>query len=243
MISDNETKKQGKLVEVEKGIAAVNRSFEVRTQARIDIALLRSEVKENIAALQGGPRERKRDGFAARFRRLAVRHVGVRRQTRWNSASAHHEHPVVVSGGSLRLLPRHSTGCRSAYRNAVAAVAEAEPAVKKQSGQNDRHEYRAIRVNRAVRRPDDCFLASPLCRCHCLFPFAGSNQLGGELVLRIADFIEQFVERLRRESLACGQRPQYVYEEQANPKNLGQRWIAGRSFAQLPEDHIANPFA
>ena len=62
-------------------------------------------------------------------------------------------------------------------------------------------------------------------------------------MLRIADFIEQFVERLRRESLACGQGPQYIYEEQANPENLGQRWIAGRSFAQLPQDHIANPFA
>ena len=62
-------------------------------------------------------------------------------------------------------------------------------------------------------------------------------------MLRIADFIEQFVERLRRESLACGQGPQYVYQEQANPENLGQRWIAGRSSAQLPEDHIAYPFA
>ena len=96
MTSDSETKKQGELVEVEKAIATVNRTLEVGTQGRIDIALLRSQVKENIAALQGGLRERKRDGFAARFRRLAVCHVGVRRQTRWNSASAHHEHPVVV---------------------------------------------------------------------------------------------------------------------------------------------------
>ncbi len=64
-----------------------------------------------------------------------------------------------------------------------------------------------------------------------------------EVVLGIADFVEQFVERLRRESLACGQRPQHVYQEQANPKNLGEGWIAGRVSAQLPEDHISHPFA
>ena len=96
MTSDSETEKQGELVEIEKAIATVNRTPEVGTQGRVDIALLRSQVKESIAALQGGLRERERDGFAARLRRRAVRHVGVRRQTRWNSASAHHEHPVVV---------------------------------------------------------------------------------------------------------------------------------------------------
>ena len=62
-------------------------------------------------------------------------------------------------------------------------------------------------------------------------------------VLGLADFIEQFVERLRRESLACGQRPQHVYQEQANPKNLRERWIVGRVSAQLPEDYIPHPFA
>ena len=97
MTSDTQTEKQRELVEVEKAIATVNRTLEVGTQGRVDIALLRSQVKERIAALQGGLRERERDGLAARLRRLAVCHVGVRRQTRWNSASAHHEHPVVVS--------------------------------------------------------------------------------------------------------------------------------------------------
>src|SRR4029077_5950244 len=122
-------------------------------------------------------------------------------------------------------------------------VAEAEPTVEKQPGQSDCDEHRAVRVNRAVRWPDHCFLPSPPCRCHCLFPFRVSSQLGGELVLCVADFIEQFVERLRRESLTCGQGSQYVYEEQANSENLGQRWIAGRFFAQIPQDHIPNPFA
>ena len=59
----------------------------------------------------------------------------------------------------------------------------------------------------------------------------------------MADFVEQFVERLRRESLACGQRPQHVYQEQANPKNLRERWIVSRVSAQLPEDYIPHPFA
>src|SRR5579863_9348991 len=49
------------------------------------------------------------------------------------------------------------------------AVAEGEPTVKKKSGKNERHEYRPVRVNRAVRRPDDGFLASPLCDCHRYF--------------------------------------------------------------------------
>ena len=97
MTSDTKTENQRELVEVRKAVATVNDTLEVGTQGRIDIALLRSQIKESVAALQGGLRERKRDGFAARFRRLAVCHVGVRRQTRWNSASAHHEHPVVVS--------------------------------------------------------------------------------------------------------------------------------------------------
>jgi hypothetical protein len=42
------------------------------------------------------------------------------------------------------------------------------------------------------------------------------------VVLGIADFVEQFVERLRRESLACGQRPQHVFQQLANSKNLGE---------------------
>ena len=62
-------------------------------------------------------------------------------------------------------------------------------------------------------------------------------------MLSVTDFVEQFVERLRRESLACGQRPQHVYQEQANPKNLRERWIVGRVSAQLPEDYIPHPFA
>src|SRR5579863_10073837 len=49
------------------------------------------------------------------------------------------------------------------------AVAEGEPTVKKKSGKNERHEYRPVRINRAVRRPDDGFLASPLCHCHRYF--------------------------------------------------------------------------
>src|SRR5271165_4627221 len=75
-----------------------------------------------------------------------------------------------------------------------------------------------------------------------LFPSCGSGQLSSEGVLGLADFVEQFVERLRRESLACGQRPQHVYQEQANPKNLRERWIVVRVSAQLPKDHIAYPF-
>src|SRR5579872_2085281 len=75
-----------------------------------------------------------------------------------------------------------------------------------------------------------------------LFPSCGSGQLSSEGVLGLADFVQQFVERFRRESLACGQRPQHVYQEQANPKNLRERWIVGVS-AQFPEDYIPHPFA
>src|SRR5713226_6808628 len=82
----------------------------------------------------------------------------------------------------------------------------------------------------------------PILSLPLLFPSCGSGQLSSEGVLGLADFVEQFVERLRRESLACGQRPQHVYQEQANPKNLRERWIVGRSSTQLSENHIAYPF-
>src|SRR5207302_7819351 len=91
------TEKQRELVEIEKALATVDRTPEIGVQGRVDIALLRSQVKDRVAALKRGLRERERDGLPAWLRRRAVRHVGVRRQTRLNSASAHHEHPVVVS--------------------------------------------------------------------------------------------------------------------------------------------------
>src|ERR1700733_9516292 len=91
-----QTEKQWELREIEKAITTVNRTLEIGIQGRVDIALLRSQVKENIAALEGGLREGKRDGFAAWLRRLALGHVGIGRQTRRNSARAQHEQPVVV---------------------------------------------------------------------------------------------------------------------------------------------------
>src|SRR5207302_11184333 len=94
-----QTEKYWELVEVEKAVASVNRTFEVDIQGRIDVAPRRFLVKENIAVLQGRLRQRERDRLAARFRRVAVCHVGVCRQARWNSTGAHHEQPVVVSAG------------------------------------------------------------------------------------------------------------------------------------------------
>ena len=50
-------------------------------------------------------------------------------------------------------------------------------------------------------------------------------QLGGEFVLHFADLVEQLVERFGGQLLACCQRPQYVYQQQANPYDLSQRRI------------------
>src|SRR5208337_703654 len=75
-----------------------------------------------------------------------------------------------------------------------------------------------------------------------LFPSRGSGQLSSEDVLGLADFVEQLVECLGRDALACGQRPQHVYQKQANPKNLRERWITGRFSPHLFEDRVAYPF-
>src|ERR1700677_399244 len=92
-----QTENQRELVEVEQTGAIVNGTFEVATQGRVDITLTRCLVKENIAAPQGRLGERKRNKFPTRFRHLSVYHVGVRRQSRWHSAAAHHKQPIVVS--------------------------------------------------------------------------------------------------------------------------------------------------
>ena len=64
-----------------KGHRSVNRTLEIGTQRRVDIALRRSQVKDRIAALQGGLRERERDWLAARLRHvLSVTSVFVARR-------------------------------------------------------------------------------------------------------------------------------------------------------------------
>jgi hypothetical protein len=56
--------------------------------------------------------------------------------------------------------------------------------------------------------------------------------------------VQHFVERFRGQLLACGQRPQHVYQQQADSYDLGQRrivplCIAGRP---SPKDRLAAPF-
>jgi hypothetical protein len=41
-------------------------------------------------------------------------------------------------------------------------------------------------------------------------------------MFRFADFVEQFVERFWRESLAGGEGTEHVYQEQADSDNLGE---------------------
>src|SRR5579864_354980 len=94
-----QTEKQREPVKVEKAVTGENLALEIGTQRAVDIGLLWSQIEEHVATLQRELRKGKRDGLAARLRRRAVRHVSVRRQTRWNSAGAHHKHPVVVSAG------------------------------------------------------------------------------------------------------------------------------------------------
>src|SRR5208283_12167 len=82
---------------------------------------------------------------------------------------AHHEHPVVVSAARSNCSRNARSDVGGRVEALQRAVAEGEPTVKKKSGKNERHEYRPVRINRAVRRPDDGFLASPLCHCHRYF--------------------------------------------------------------------------
>jgi hypothetical protein len=58
----------------------------------------------------------------------------------------------VASRGFLAQSERPAGTTAGMLIRCKRAVAEAEPAVKKKSWKNDRHENRAIAVNRAVRK-------------------------------------------------------------------------------------------
>src|SRR5262249_7756346 len=88
-----------KLASVEKTVAAVNRILEVSTQGSVVVVLFRPQVKQIVAAPQGGLRKCKWNRLAARFGCRARCDVGVSGEAGGNSAGSQPEHPMIVPAG------------------------------------------------------------------------------------------------------------------------------------------------
>src|SRR5258708_814381 len=135
----------------------------------IGVIGLRPSIESAKAVGQGGGGECERDDLAHRGRRSPVDHVSVESEPARLRAGPDKEETILVVlveggteggtniGGGVVLLQRRR--------------AERETGPDEEAGAKQRHEDRAIGVDRAVRRPDDGLLPSPL-RCHGRYSFA-----------------------------------------------------------------------
>ena len=100
----------------------------------------------------------------------------------------------------------------------------------------------AIGIDGHMTRPDDRLFASPGVCSAIVLPPALRHEFSGQIVLRRADFVEQFVECFGCELLTGGEWAKHVDQEQADAEDLRQRIVAElMRRGSSARDHIAYP--